>query len=133
MGCKRNPKLYKLKFAEGDYEGLEVTLRSVSIGEMRAMQSVGEEDSGRDGFDRLADLIASHMVAWNREDEGGNALPPTMESLEDEEPALVNLIIDKWMSAVAGVSAPLEQPSNSGGSAPEESIPMEALSPSLAS
>ncbi|WP_199572760.1 hypothetical protein [Streptomyces murinus] len=132
MGCKRNPKLYKLKFADGDYEGLEVTMRSVSIGEMRAMQGAGE-DSGRDSFDRMADLIASHMVAWNREDEDGNALPPTMESLEDEEPALINLILSEWMEAVAGVSAPLEQPSNSGGSAPEESIPMEALSPSLAS
>ncbi len=81
----------------------------------------------------MADLVASHMVAWNREDEDGNALPPTMESLEDEEPSLINLIIDRWTDAVAGVAAPLEQPSNSGGSAPEESIPMAPLSPSLAS
>ncbi|SFY52043.1 hypothetical protein [Streptomyces sp. F-1] len=132
MGCKRNPKLYKLRFADGDYEGLEVTMRSVSIGEMRAMQGTGE-DSGRDGFDRMADLVASHMVAWNREDEDGNALPPTMESLEDEEPSLINLIIDRWTDAVAGVAAPLEQPSNSGAPAPEESIPMAPLSPSLAS
>ncbi|SEC04826.1 hypothetical protein SAMN04490357_1048 [Streptomyces misionensis] len=133
MGCKRNPKLYKLRFADGDYEGLEITMRSVSIGEMRAMQGTSEEGSGRDGFDRMADLVASHMVAWNREDEDGNALPPTMESLEDEEPSLINLIIDRWTDAVAGVAAPLEQPSNSGGSAPEESIPMAPLSPSLAS
>ena len=132
MGCRRNPKLYKLKFAAGDYEGLEVTMRSVSIGEMRALQGGGEE-SGRDGFDRMAELVASHMVAWNREDEDGNALPPTMESLEDEEPSLVNVIIDKWTDAVAGVAAPLEQPSNSGAPAPVESIPMEVLSPSLAS
>ncbi|WP_432019918.1 hypothetical protein [Streptomyces sp. 1222.5] len=133
MGCRRNPKQYKLKFADGDYEGLEVTMRSVSIGEMRSLQGTGEEDSGRDGFDRMADLVASHMVAWNREDEEGNPLPPTMESLEDEEPGLVNLLIDRWTDAVAGVPAPLEQPSNSGDSAPVESIPMEALSPSLAS
>lgn len=132
MGCRRNPKLYKLTFADGDYEGLEVTMRSVSIGEMRSLQGGGEE-SGRDHFDRMADLVASHMVAWNREDEDGQPLPPTMESLEDEEPSLVNLLIERWTEAVAGVSAPLEQPSNSGDSAPEVSIPMEALSPSLAS
>lgn len=133
MGCRRNPKQYRLKFADGDYEGLEVTMRSVSIGEMRSLQGGGDEESGRDGFDRMVALVASHMVGWNREDEDGAALPPTLESLEDEEPSLVNLIIDKWTDAVAGVSAPLEQPSNSGGSSPVESIPMEALSPSLAS
>ncbi|MES9522470.1 hypothetical protein [Streptomyces capoamus] len=132
MGCRRNPKQYKIKFADGDYEGLEVTMRSVSIGEMRALQGGGDEE-GRDGFDRMADLVASHMVAWNREDEDGNPLPPTMESLEDEEPSLINLIIDRWTDAVAGVPAPLEQPSNSGASAPVESIPMAPLSPSLAS
>jgi hypothetical protein len=132
MGCKRVPKHYKLRFADGDYEGLEVTMKSVSIGEMRALQGNGEE-SGRDGFDRMVSLVASHLVEWNRDDEHGAALPPTMESLEDEEPSLVNLIIDKWTDAVAGVSAPLEQPSTSGAPAPVESIPMEALSPSLAS
>lgn len=133
MGCKRVPKHYRLKFADGDYEGLEVTMRSVSIGEMRALQGTGGEEAGRDGFDRMAELVASHLVAWNREDEDGNALPPTMASLEDEEPSLINLIIDRWTDAVAGVSAPLEQPSNSGVSAPVESIPMAPLSPSLAS
>lgn len=132
MGCRRNPKQYKLKFADGDYEGLEVTMRSVSIGEMRALQGT-DGDEGRDGFDRMVSLVATHMVAWNREDEEGNALPPTLESLEDEEPGLVNLIIDRWTDAVAGVSAPLEQPSNSGGPVPVESIPMAPLSPSLAS
>ncbi|MFH8336969.1 hypothetical protein [Streptomyces sp. AM6-12] len=132
MGCKRVPKHYRLKFVDGDYEGLEVTMRSVSIGEMRTAQG-GGEGSGKDDFDGIFDLVASHMVSWNREDENGQALPPTAESLEDESPALIHLIIDQWTSAVAGVSAPLEQPSNSGGSAPVESIPMEALSPSLAS
>ncbi|KUN03142.1 hypothetical protein AQI95_24600 [Streptomyces yokosukanensis] len=133
MGCRRNPKHYRLKFADGDYEGLEVTMRSVSIGEMRALQGAGGDEAGRDGFDRMVSLVASHMVGWNREDENGQALPPTLESLEDEEPSLINLVIDRWTDAVAGVSAPLEQPSNSGASAPVESIPMEALSPSLAS
>jgi hypothetical protein len=133
MGCKRVPKHYKLKFADGDYAGLEVTMRSVSIGEMRALQGTDGEESGRDGFDRMAELVASHMVAWNREDEDGNSLPPTMESIEDEEPSLINLIIDRWTDAVAGVSAPLEQPSSSGAPVPVESIPMAPLSPSLAS
>lgn len=134
MGCRRNPKRYRIRIADGgDYDGLDVTMRSVSIAELRTLSGSGEESDGRDGFDRMAELVASHMVEWNREDEDGQPLPPTMESLEDEEPSLVHLIIDKWTDAVAGVSAPLEQPSNSGAAAPVESIPMAPLSPSLAS
>lgn len=132
MGCKRNPKQYKLIFTEGDYEGLEVTMRSVSIGEMRSLRGSGEQ-SGQDGLEQLLSLVASHMVDWNREDEDGQALPATAASLEDEEAGLIHIIIGKWTEAIAGVPAPLEQPSDSGDSAQVESIPMEALSPSLAS
>lgn len=134
MGSRRNPKQYKLIFADGDYEGLEVVMRSVTIREMRQLRgSSSDESEGDDTFDQLLGVVASHMVEWNREDEDGQPLPPTLESLEDEEPSLIHTIINQWTEAVAGVPAPLEQPSNSGETALVESIPMEALSPSLAS
>lgn len=132
MGSRRNPKLYKLVFADGDYEGLEVVMRSVTIREMRQLRGTSG-DSEQDGFDGLLGLVAEHMVEWNREDEDGQALPPTLESLEDEEAALIHIIIGKWTEAVSGVSAPLEQPSSDGVPSAVESIPMEPLSPSLAS
>jgi hypothetical protein len=96
------------------------------------MRPTGEEDD-EGAVVHMARMIAQQMVSWNREDEQGEPLPPTYESLEGEEPSLINLIIDKWTEAVAGVAAPLEQPSNSGATSAVESIPTEALSPSLAS
>lgn len=133
MGSRRNPKQYKLVFADGDYEGLEVVMRSVTIREMRQMRGTSSDESGGDTFDQLLGLVASHMVQWTREDEDGQPLPPTLESLEDEEPDLIHIIIGKWTEAVAGVPAPLEQPSDSGETSAVESIPMAPLSPSLAS
>lgn len=133
MGSRRNPKQYKLIFADGDYEGLEVVMRSVTIREMRQMRGASSDESDGDTFDQLLGLVASHMVEWTREDEDGQPLPPTLESLEDEEPGLIHIIIGKWTEAVAGVPAPLEQTSNSGEPSLVESVPMEALSPSLAS
>ncbi|NUS26139.1 MAG: hypothetical protein HOV92_18210 [Streptomyces sp.] len=132
MGSRRTPKQYKLIFADGDYEGLEVVMRSVTIREMRQLRGSSSE-SEQDGFDGLLELVANHIVEWNREDEDGQPLPPTLASLEDEEPSLIHIIIGKWTEAVAGVPAPLEQPSDSGETSAVESIPMEALSGSLAS
>lgn len=133
MGSRRNPKQYKLKFTDGDYEGLEVVMRSVTIREMRQLRGTSSDESEGDIFEELLGVVASHLVSWTREDENGQPLPPTMDSLEDEEPALIHIIIGKWTEAASGVSAPLEQPSNSGEPSVVESIPMEALSPSLAS
>lgn len=133
MGCRRNPKLYKLRFADDDYAGLEITLRSLTIGEMRQVRGSSDDEDDSDVLVRMTRMIAQQMVSWNREDETGQPLPPTYESLEGEEPSLINLIIDQWTQAVSGVPAPLEQPSNSGDPSLVESIPTEALSPSLAS
>lgn len=132
MGSRRNPKLYKLVFDEDtEYPGLEVTLRSLTIGQMRAIRTDGDDDEIL--VVGSAKLIAKQLVSWNREDEDGNPLPPTLESLMGEEADLINLIVDRWTQAIRGVSAPLEQPSNDGEPSAVESIPMAPLSPSLAS
>jgi hypothetical protein len=132
VGSRRNPKLYKLVFDEDtEYPGLEVTLRSLTIGEMQTLR--GQDDGDDDGVIGLSKFVAKQLVSWNREDEDGNPLPPTLDSLMGEEPSFVSVLVDKWTEAVKGVPAPLEQPSNDGAPSAVESIPMEPLSPSLAS
>lgn len=135
MGSRRNPTLYKLVFDETtDDPGLEITLRSMSIRKLKelgAQRRDGETDN--EVFDRLCSLIASQLVSWNREDGEGEALPPTLDSLEDEEPKLVHAIIAKWNEAMVGVAAPLESDSPSGELSPVESILTEIPSESLAS
>lgn len=133
MGSRRNPKHYKLKFDEDtEYPGLEMTLRAPSIGELRGA-STTSEDGDDEGAYGTAKMIAKYLVDWNREDEDGVPLPPTLESLLGEESTFPGMVIAEWTKAIAGVPAPLEQPSDSGETSAVESIPMEALSPSLAS
>jgi hypothetical protein len=137
VGSRRNPTLYKLVFGDDtDDPGLEITLRSMSIKRLKELRS---RNSG-DGDETEAEVvtwvcatIAQQLVSWNREDEKGDPVPATLESLEDEEPKLIYAISAKWQEAMAGVPAPLESGSPSGELSPVESMLTEIPSESLAS
>ncbi|TVZ96525.1 hypothetical protein [Streptomyces sp. BK340] len=131
MGYKRNPKVYHLKF-EGEYDGLEVRVRSLSMGQLIAART-DNDDGGRDGTEAMVELLAERLVDWNLEDEDGAPVPPTLDAIKGEDHDMIMAIITQWTNAVAGVPAPLEQPSPAGETSPVASIPTEALSPSLAS
>ncbi|MCF3101420.1 hypothetical protein IPZ58_07480 [Streptomyces roseoverticillatus] len=133
MGYKRNPKVYKLRFQDGDMAGLEVTLRSVSVGQVIELGGLGADTSNGETVEQMVELLAERIVEWNLEDENGAPVPPTLEALKNEDLDFVLAIINEWTSAAAGVSAPLETPSPSGETSLEASLPMEVLSPSLAS
>ncbi|WP_367138843.1 MULTISPECIES: hypothetical protein [Streptomyces] len=133
MGYKRNPKVYRLKFQDGDMAGLEVTLRSVSVGQSIALGALGSDTSNGDTMERMVQLLAERIVEWNLEDENGVPVPPTLEALKNEDMDFILAIINEWTSAAAGVPAPLGSPSPSGETSPEASLPMEPLSASLAS
>lgn len=135
MGSKRTPTLYKLVFDEDTaWPGLEVTVRSMSIRKLREMnEEKGAEESEDQAFQRLCRTVGAQLVSWNREDEDGAALPPTLESLEDEEPALLWAIVAQWNQAMTAVPAPLESGSDSGGTSPVELALAEIPSESLAS
>lgn len=134
MGSRRNPTLYKLTFDKStDFPDFEITLRSLSIKKFKELGGGKEGESESDAVARTAKFLAGQMVSWNREDEDGAPLPPTLESLEDEEPKLIFAIVNKWTEAVAGVSAPLDSDSDSGEISPVESLLTEVPSESLAS
>lgn len=134
MGSRRTPTLYKLTFDDTtDYPGLEITLRSLTIREQQQFDSGSDDETEVDTVARMCRLMARQGVSWNREDEEGNPLPLTVESLEDEEGKLIIAVTDKWREAIAGVPAPLESGSPSGEISPVESILTEIPSESLAS
>lgn len=134
MGSRRNPTLYKLRFGEDtEYADLEMTMRSVTIGEMARFRGMGSSDSEAEAQDKLLDLIASRLLEWNREEEDGTPVPATREGLEGEEIEFLYVVISKWNEAIRGVAAPLESSSPDGETSPEVNIPTEALSSSLAS
>lgn len=132
MGKRRDPKKYRLTFGDGDYEGLSLTLRSITIRQMQALRS-SEDETESGALHRMCTLIAEHLVEWDREDESGQLLPATMESLLDEEPELISLIVSEWTQAIAGAPAPLESDSSGGVISPVESLLTEVPSESLAS
>lgn len=132
MGNRRDPKKYSITFADGDYEGLNVILRSVTIRELRELRADRPDETPAETTERMAQVVAEHLVEWNREDEAGMPLAPTLESLLDEEPDFIHLLVAEWTQAIAGVPAPLESSSGSGDSA-VESILTEIPSESLAS
>lgn len=114
MGFRLN-RTYRLVF-EGALEGLEVSIRSTSVGTTRQLRDATP--------DLLAEMLADHVIDWNYEDEDGKPLPIAPASfLALEEPVLA-AIIREWYRAAAGITAPLEQPSTSGASFPEVDIPM---------
>lgn len=134
MGSRRNPTVYKLVFGDDtEYAGLEMAMRSVTIGEVGRFRGMGSSETEADAQEKLLDLITSRLISWNREEEDGTPVPATREGLEGEELDFLYVVIDKWNQAIRGVAAPLESSSPDGEISPEASIPTEALSSSLAS
>lgn len=134
MGYKRNRKLYKLVFDQDtDYAGLEVVVGTVTMGQLLTMRTGKQDDDGKDGVQASVELLADRIVEWNLEDEDGQPVPPTLDAMYGEDDDLILAIINRWTDAISAVRAPLQQSSPSGEPSLVESVPMEALSESLAS
>lgn len=133
-GYKRNPKIYKLVFGDDtDYAGLEVQVKTITMGQLLAMRSGKTGDDDKDNIRVSVELLAERIVSWNLEDETGQPVPTTLDAMLEEDDDFIFAIINRWTDAVSGVKAPLQQSSPSGEPSPVELVPMEALSESLAS
>lgn len=111
MGFQLN-RVYELRWADGDLEGLEIDIRSTSLGTQAKMREA-------DGAE-LAELLAEHTVRWNYDD-----VKPTAEGFLSLEEAVFSEICREWWKAARGISAPLDLGSTSGEPSPVQSIPME--------
>jgi len=132
VGYERNPKVYHLKFQDGEYAGLEVRVKSLSMKQLLTMRA-GKGDDDKDGTERAVEYLAERIVDWNLTDQGV-PVPPTLDNILEEDDDFILAIINKWTTAVSGVPAPLPESSPSGEPSPEASaIPMVPLSESLAS
>lgn len=143
MGYRRQRKIHQLTFDEsdGELEGLEVALYSLSVGQLLDMTRLSDqaERSTEDTEKFFADFAAA-LVSWNLEDDvldadgvSVQAIPATLEGVRSCDLGFVMAISKSWMEAVAGVPAPLPAPSSGGQPSLEGSLPMEPLPPSPAS
>lgn len=127
-GYRRQRKIYKLTFDK--HPGLVVRATSVSAGDFLAITELTEQDMTPDVAKELFARFSSVLLDWNLQDEDGTPVPATPEGLLSEDWDFVMEILDAWMDAVAGVAAPLAQPSSGGSPSLMASIPMDVQSPS---
>jgi hypothetical protein len=142
MGYVRK-KILNLQFADPDLEGLEVRVRQASIGQLVRFTELPQFKDApvREQMAEIIGLLVSGLVGWNLEDpdpadQTGEATVPvlcTAEGMWTQDQTFLQIVLNAWMNASAGVSAPLEPSSTGGEQSPEASIPTETLSPSLPS
>lgn len=133
MGYKPKRKIYSLDFTGTDHEGLQVSIRGLNTGQyMDLFEAKAEAEAGGE-TNRLLTIMASRLVAWNVEGDDDMPVPATLDGIKTQDLDFNLAIVNAWTTAMAGVPAPLEQPSTSGESSLEASIPMDVLSSSLAS
>lgn len=116
MGCKRNPKIYNLKFdSSTDYPGLEVQVRTMTMGQLFR---VWTNDDASNGSAPTFEMFLDRIVSWNLEEGDGTPVPVTREAIEGEDDDLISAILKQWVDAIRGVPTPLAADSDSGETPP---------------
>lgn len=120
-------KVYRLVFADPDYDGFEVRAHSVSVDTfLRITQLANDSKDDDPGHLELFALVGAALVSWNAEDDDG-PIPATAEGFRRLDIDLAFTLIRTWMDAIGGVVGPLGTTSSAGAPSEEASIPMETL------
>ncbi|MDN3244165.1 hypothetical protein [Streptomyces sp. ZSW22] len=125
MGYRPKRRIFRLDFSGTDWEGLEVSMRGLTVGEELELGDLrGQQGGGTRWFEILTGLL----VEWNVEDDQGNPVPTTFDGVRTQDSAMVMAILDALQTAASGVSDPLPQTSPGGEPSPAVPIPMAPLS-----
>lgn len=147
MGYVREPKTYRLKFADPEMEGLEVRARSLPLGQfmelMTLASSMGDgalSNKDAEQVNTIFRIFSSALVSWNLElpDPRGEdyepiPVPADMDGLYSQDLNFIMQIVRAWMTAIASVDDELGKGLNSSNKSLEASLPMETLSPNQSS
>lgn len=129
MGYKKPQTRYRLKFADDDMAGLEITSRAPTMGELLEIGPLAEViDQRKPDLDQLRQVLGQFcglLVSWNLEDDDGGPVPMTADALLGFELPFLMTVLNAWAKAVTSVAPPLPQGSGSGPGSPESpQIPM---------
>ena len=136
MGFVMPDTTYRLVFDQDtDLAGFEVRLRALSVDDLLTLaQTVAGVEDAVSEVDQIrqvapvVDVLAAGILSWNMQTEAGEPIPPSRHAVGRLTIAVLTRVAREWMTAAAGVPAPLGGSSTSGPPAPEASLPMEALS-----
>jgi len=111
-----------ITFAGTDYDGAEIWVRlNVSFAHFIALRAAAEGDDQAS----MADLFGNEaLMEWNLEDASGEPIPATGDGMLQIPLSLAMLIVQHWIEAVAGVSAPLSPQSGDISTLAEASTAM---------
>lgn len=131
MTYKVATQTFKLKFDDGQYDGLEVKAKSCSTGDFLRIAKLAEtfdpKERDFEQVNELFELFSGCLVAWNVEDDNG-LVPPSLAGLLTLDLGMVLHLITSWMDAVAGVSGPKGDSSKNGQQTiPDLNLPRESL------
>lgn len=136
VGYAAKRKTYLIQFEEGhEHHGAEARLLGMTYGEWEVAAGLEGNAGDTDGVSAVKRFV-DHLISWNLEDEKtGEPLPLTMDAVKTIDKDLIASLNNAWVQSLIGVHTadPLPESSLSGEPSPVESIPTEALSPSLAS
>jgi hypothetical protein len=122
-GYKRARRTYIMEFTDPEYEGLEITVRSIPIRNLQHLMSLDPESTDlkvrSESIDQMTRAFAEALVSWNMTDENGEPLPTTLEYIESEDVDFIMSCIAQWMNAISRVddSSPLDESSEPGQTA----------------
>lgn len=129
MGYRKQSTLYKLVFEK--YDGLEVFVKSMSVGDLMELSSSSDfanmEDlkASMEQSEKMLQTFANHLVKWNLETEDGKPVAANLKGIKTQElPFIVELILE-WMNQVAKVDENLGLKQNTMRNL--GSLPMETL------
>lgn len=141
MGFRPEKTIYRLKFEDDQFRGLEVSVKSMSL--KGFFEMAGDFDAASGGSkseeevftasQRLFSNFTKSLVHWNLEDEDGNEVPRTLDGLQSQEMGFVIMLISTWMQAISSVPDPLSPSSNGTRLSLEDSMMTAPVSLSRAS
>lgn len=119
-GYKRERRVYVMEFADPEFEGLEIKVRSIPIRDLKYLLALDPESEDLktrgDSINQLMCAFAEALVSWNMTDENDEPLPATLEYIESEDVDFIMLCITQWMQVISGVNdaSPLDENSQPG-------------------
>jgi hypothetical protein len=124
MGYKRERRTYIMEFADPEYEGLEIKVRSIPIRELTYLMGLDPESEDPavrvSSINKLMLAFAEAIVSWNMTDENDQPLPTTLEYIESEDADFVMTCIAQWMKTMSQVDDASPLDSNSPPGQPAE-------------
>src|SRR6185369_16762355 len=135
MGFQFSPKVYELKFTDGDLAGLEVTVGSLSIADLLRMDltfDAAPDDPLKMQAERVntrLEIFVGALKSWNLLGADGQPVGTDLESVKAQPSSLVYRVIGEWWKVLEAVPPPLPNgSSDTPASDLEQSIPMAAAS-----